>query len=103
MGERGSHGATVHTYGPIYGRSAAVVEFRLDFAESRSAGALGRWQWKEIRLALHLVDHDGAGQALQGGLRLVQSGQAPRTLEFTGAVVEGPALQWSIAATDGIF
>ena len=36
---------------------------------------------KEIGLALHLVDHDGAVQALQGGLRLVQAGEAPRVLE----------------------
>ena len=38
-------------------------------------------KWKEIRLALHFVDHDGAGQALQGSLRFVQSGQASRIFE----------------------
>ena len=38
-------------------------------------------QWKEIRFALHLVDHDGAGQALQGNLRLVQTDQTPRIFE----------------------
>ena len=42
MGERWSHGATVHAYGPIYGSGAAVVEFGLDLADSRSAGAIGR-------------------------------------------------------------
>ena len=35
-------------------------------------------QWKEIRFALHFVDHDGAGQTLQGSLRFVQSGEASR-------------------------
>ena len=38
-------------------------------------------QWKEIRFALHFVDHDGAGQTLQGSLRFVQSDQAPRILK----------------------
>ena len=38
-------------------------------------------QWKEIRLALHFVEHDGAIQALQGSLRLVQPGEAPRVFE----------------------
>ena len=38
-------------------------------------------QRKEIRLALHFVDHDGAGQTLQGSLRFVQPGQAPRIFE----------------------
>ena len=42
MGERWSHGATVHAYGPIYGSGAAVVEFGLDLAGSRSPGAIGR-------------------------------------------------------------
>ena len=42
MGERWSHGATVHAYGPIYGSGAAVVEFGLDLAGARSAGMLGR-------------------------------------------------------------
>ena len=42
MGERWSHGATVHAYGPIYGSGATVVEFGLDTAGSRSPGALGR-------------------------------------------------------------
>ena len=42
MGERWSHGVTVHAYGPIYGSGAAVVEFGLDLAGSGSAGALGR-------------------------------------------------------------
>ena len=42
MGERWSRGATVHAHGPIYGSGAAVVEFHLDLAESRSPGALGR-------------------------------------------------------------
>ena len=42
MGERWSHGATVHAYGPTYGSGAAVVEFGLDTAGSRSSQALGR-------------------------------------------------------------
>ena len=42
MGERWSHGATVHAYGPIYGSGTAVVEFGLDLGESRSPGTLGR-------------------------------------------------------------
>ena len=42
VGERWSHGATVHAYGPIYGSGAAVVEFGLDLAGPRSPGALGR-------------------------------------------------------------
>jgi 2-aminophenol/2-amino-5-chlorophenol 1,6-dioxygenase alpha subunit len=42
MGERWSHGATVHAYGPIYGSGAAVVEFGLDLAGSGSTGTLGR-------------------------------------------------------------
>ena len=42
MGERWSHGATVHAYGPIYGSGAAVVEFGLDATESGSPGTLGR-------------------------------------------------------------
>ena len=42
MGERWSHGAEVHAYGPIYGSGAAVVEFGLDFVGSGSAGAIGR-------------------------------------------------------------
>ena len=40
MGERWSHGATVHAYGRIYGSGAAVVEFGLDLAKPRSPGAL---------------------------------------------------------------
>ena len=36
MGDRWSHGATVHAHGPIYGSGAAIVEFHLDLAESRS-------------------------------------------------------------------
>ena len=42
MGERWSHGATVHAYGPIYGNGAAVMEFHLDTAESRSTDAFVR-------------------------------------------------------------
>lgn len=42
MGERWSHGATVHAYGPIYGSGAAVVEFGLDLTGSRSPGTFGR-------------------------------------------------------------
>ncbi len=38
-------------------------------------------QWKEFRLALHLVDHDRAGQGLQRGLRFVEPGQVPRVFE----------------------
>ena len=36
MGERWSHGATVYAHGPIYGSGAAIVEFHLDLAASRS-------------------------------------------------------------------
>ena len=36
MGERWSHGATVHAHGPIYGSGAAVVEFHLDPLDSRN-------------------------------------------------------------------
>ena len=35
MGERWSHGATIHAHGPIYGSGAAVVEFHLDPLDSR--------------------------------------------------------------------
>ena len=42
MGERWSHGATVHAYAPIYGSGAAVVEFGLDLAGTHALGTLGR-------------------------------------------------------------
>ena len=42
MGERWSHGATVHAYGPIYGSGAAVVEFGHDLAGAPATGTLGR-------------------------------------------------------------
>ena len=35
MGERWSHGATVHAHGPIYGSGAAIVELHLHPSESR--------------------------------------------------------------------
>ena len=36
MGDRWSHGATVHAHGPIYGNGAVIVEFHLDSPESRA-------------------------------------------------------------------
>ena len=36
MGERWSHGATIHAHGPIYGSGAAVVEFHIDPLDSRN-------------------------------------------------------------------